>query len=142
MESERETEGTHSGSPTGTSCNPIGVITQIERRRRWSDEEKLAILAEAAAPGISVNEVCRRHNISSGLFYKWREGHRDGRLGQSGDGLLSFFQVQVAPDRRSPFGSLPAAGLIEIELPGGCRVRVDAAVDGAALRRVLTALGR
>jgi transposase len=33
-------------------------------------------------------------------------------------------------------------GLIEIALPGGVSVRVDAHVDGGALRRVLAALVR
>jgi transposase len=36
--------------------------------------------------------------------------------------------------------SSPATGLIEIVLPGGALVRVDAHVDGRALRRVLGAL--
>ena len=40
-------------------------------------------------------------------------------------------------------GARPAAsGSIEIELGGAVRVRVDAAVDDAALERVLWALGR
>ena len=33
-------------------------------------------------------------------------------------------------------------GHMEIVLPGGIVIRVDAEVDGAALRRVLSALGR
>jgi hypothetical protein len=32
-------------------------------------------------------------------------------------------------------------GLIEIELPNGCRLRVDREVDGRTLRRVVAALG-
>jgi hypothetical protein len=32
-------------------------------------------------------------------------------------------------------------GLIEIELPNGCRLRVDREVDGRTLRRVVAAFG-
>ena len=40
----------------------------------------------------------------------------------------------------SPTPSPRSAGLIEIILPGGASVRVDAEVDARALRRVLSAL--
>jgi transposase len=43
---------------------------------------------------------------------------------------------------RRPSGFETRAGVIEIELPGGTRVRVDAFVDARALSRVLSALKR
>jgi transposase len=46
----------------------------------------------------------------------------------------------VAPSAAVPSG--PMNGMIEIALPGGVSVRVDAQVDSGALRRVLAALGR
>ncbi|MGE7204383.1 transposase, partial [Sphingomonas sp. NPDC019816] len=50
----------------------ITVMTGPERRRRWSDEERLQILAEAFAPGASVLAVARRHDISTARIYTWR----------------------------------------------------------------------
>lgn len=50
----------------------VTVFSGPERRRRWSDEERLRILTEAFSPGACVAEVCRRHDISSGLIYTWR----------------------------------------------------------------------
>ena len=47
---------------------------------------------------------------------------------------------QVSPAQ--PSGPEGQAGVIEIDLPGGARVRVDALVDGRALARVLSALKR
>lgn len=38
----------------------ITVFSGPERRRRWSDEERLEILKEAFAPGACVAEVARR----------------------------------------------------------------------------------
>jgi transposase-like protein len=48
------------------------VLIGPERRRRWSFEEKLRILAQSVAPGSSVMLVCRTHGISSGQLYTWR----------------------------------------------------------------------
>jgi transposase len=64
----------------------------------------------------------------------WRGQARRGELGD-GPGLPARFVRLDAPlaPPRSP-------GLIEIALPGGATLRVDAQVDAAALRRVLDAL--
>ena len=43
-----------------------------ERRRRWSDEERLRIVAEAFAPGACVADVCRRHGVSEATIYNWK----------------------------------------------------------------------
>jgi transposase len=62
------------------------VLTGPERRRRWSVEEKLRILAQSVAPGSSVMLVCRMHGISSGQLYTWRRQFRTGELtGCAGD---------------------------------------------------------
>jgi len=51
--------------------------------------------------------------------------------------LVSEPRRLAAPD---PAASTQRSGLIEIVLPGGPTVRVDAQVDDRALRRVLAAL--
>ena len=50
----------------------ITVMSGPERRRRWTDEERLRILAEAAEPGACVADVARRHDISTARIYTWR----------------------------------------------------------------------
>ena len=50
----------------------VTVFSGPERRRRWSEEERLRILSEAFEPGACVAEVCRRHDISSALIYSKR----------------------------------------------------------------------
>jgi transposase len=46
------------------------IITGVERRRQWRDEEKLRILAELDQPGVKCSEVARRHDISRGLLWQ------------------------------------------------------------------------
>src|SRR5580700_11522127 len=73
------------------------VLTGPERRRRWSVEEKLRILAQSVAPGSSTSLACRMHGISSGQLYTWRRQFRTGEL-------TGFAPVLVAP----PVGEVAA----------------------------------
>jgi transposase-like protein len=43
----------------------VEVITSVQRRRRWSAEEKAAIVQETYAPGMSVSLVARRPHSRS-----------------------------------------------------------------------------
>ncbi|MEM1346258.1 MAG: transposase, partial [Pseudomonadota bacterium] len=56
------------------------ILTGPERRRRWSDGQKIAILVEAAARDTTVTEVARRHGITRQHIYQWRSEMRRGRL--------------------------------------------------------------
>src|SRR5215472_11180781 len=52
------------------------------RRRRWSDEDKVRIVAECEAPGSSISLVARRHDLNANLLFSWRRrlrayGNRD-----------------------------------------------------------------
>ena len=48
------------------------VTPPVTRRRRYGAEEKKAILAEASAPGATISEVSRRHQITRSLIHNWR----------------------------------------------------------------------
>ena len=48
------------------------ILTGVERRRDWSDDEKLSILQEAADPDARIADVARRHDIKSQQIYTWR----------------------------------------------------------------------
>ena len=136
------------------------LLGRVERRRRFSVEQKLTVLAEAMAPGANMSEVARRHGLVPAQVYKWRRLAELGVIGMPGASELpSFVAVEIAQDVRSLPAVVPEskpaavsdaprrrqrkkAGLIEIELAGGRRVRVDRDVDAAALERVLDVLAR
>jgi transposase len=124
------------------------IITGVERRRRWRDEEKLRILAELDEPGARFNDVARRHDVSRGLLWQWRDAQRRGKLVAETAG---FVPLRIVPELPAPEpqGSVPAASTdpendadnrIEILLPDGAAVRVAEGISAAVLRRVLTAL--
>jgi transposase len=112
----------------------VTVLSGPERRRRWALSEKASIVEESLKPGAVVTAVARRHDVHPNLLHHWR---RQAKRLADGGGGLQFLPVAVTPSVRE------AEGSIEIELAGSSvRVRVDAAVDEAALGRVLRALGR
>ena len=61
-----------------SSVDRVEVFSQIQRRRRWSVDQKLAILAEAGQPGMSISYVARRHGISPSLVFGWRRRMAEG----------------------------------------------------------------
>ena len=126
------------------------IISGVERRRRWRPEQKLRILAEIEG-GAALTEVARRHDVSRGLLWRWRDAQRRGRLVEEAP---SFVPVRIVPELPAPEpecaagsapGTPPDPGAapderIEIVLPDGTAVRVSEAVGLPALRRVLAAL--
>ncbi|WP_434604272.1 transposase [Acetobacter oryzoeni] len=67
------------------------ILIGVERRRRWSDERKLAILAEVGVDGASVSDVARRHDLTRQHLYQWRTSFRQ-RL-SSPDQSVAFVPV-------------------------------------------------
>ena len=125
----------------------VEVLSGVERRRQWSDDKKARIIEETLVPGARVAEVARRHGVSASLVFGWRRLARDGLLGRGVPALVPVEIVAPVPALPAPTpSSVPrprrSAGLIEIELSQGRRLRVGPDVDGDALRRVLDALDR
>ena len=60
------------------STDRVEVLSSIQRRRRYSLDQKLAVLAEASQPGMSISYVARRHGISPSLLFGWRRRMTEG----------------------------------------------------------------
>jgi transposase len=56
----------------------VEVITGIARRRRFTTEQKLAVVAETMQPGMSISYVARRHGLSPSLVFRWRQLMSEG----------------------------------------------------------------
>jgi transposase len=119
----------------------IEVITGVERRRRWSWDQKRAIVEDSLSPHASAAGITRKHGIGTGQLYTWRRQLLKRQLA----GTPRFARVDVAaepPRLTGPIaGSVTGtAGTIEITLADGTSVRVNADVDEPTLRRVLGVL--
>ena len=139
------TESTRKSTPSSSRRSVVEIVTRGAPRRRWSDEDRARILAEAMAPGAIASHVARRFGVSTGQFYTWRKAMllRSAPVGVTP--VLAkedFAEARLSAPPPEPSPPLPPAqtGVMEVTLPGGALIRVDAAVDGAALGRVLAAL--
>jgi transposase len=108
----------------------VEVLSGPERRRRWSEDQKRAIVAEAFAPGASVSAVARRLDVVSGQIYRWRR-----ELGSAGAG---FAEVVVSSPPREQLAVIAPA--VEIELGRNIRVRIPVTTPKELASAVIRAL--
>ena len=65
---------------TSSNQEVMEVLTGPERRRRWSVEEKLAMVRESFEPGKTVSMVARQHGVNPNQVFQWRKPYQDGSL--------------------------------------------------------------
>lgn len=132
------------------------VIEVVERRRRWSTEDKLKVLLDALEPGASIVAVADRHGVSRNLLYTWLRLAREGRMPGLSIGTKAapaFVPVQIAsapvvppaqatpePAPRQIAPHRRRTSSIEITLSNGRVVKVDECIDTEALARIVAAL--
>jgi transposase len=133
---------THTSARMSAPRPRIEVIAGVERRRRWSWDQKRAIVEESLSPRASAAAIARRHGIGTGQLYTWRRQLLKRQLVET----PRFARVELAmvepPRLTGPIASpvTGTAGTIQITLADGTSVRVTADVDEPALRRVLGVL--
>lgn len=118
----------------------ITVFSGPERRRRWSDEERLQILNEAFAPGACVAEVARRRDVSTALVYTWRRKLRDAHAEPEPADLAAprFAAAVMIEDVDVASSNLQPA--IVIDLARGKRISIFATASPALVASALKAL--
>lgn len=109
------------------------LIIGPERRRRWSEEQKQELLAEAFGPGGNVTETARRAEVHTSLLYRWR------RASQMAPMVPSFVPAVLTdtPDRAPNRADGP---VIVVELAEGVRVNVTATAPASLVAATLKAL--
>ena len=136
----------------------VDILAPSDRRRIRSAQEKAALLAEVDAEGGKVRLVARRHNISESLLYNWRWARKAAAVAMGAPENVEFIPagiiegpasramsavVPAVPEPESVPATAPSAdktGAIEITLPNGTRLAVDASVNEKALSRVMRAM--
>ena len=113
------------------------------KRRRWPDLLKRQLVAETLEPGASVSIVARRHDLNANQLFKWRH-----ELGSATGREASLVPVAIVPEvavgptiEAGPVTrTAPVPARIEIALSGGIRVRIEGAVDPAAVTAAVAAV--
>ena len=129
---------------------PVSRLDVVDsgRRRRFSDEAKLAIVAESYRGPKQVSATARRHGITRFQLNSWRRAHREGRLGAGS--MDGFVPALIVPDSREPLApsepTTPAQraprgpGRMDVVTANGRHVIVERDVDIDALLRIIQGL--
>lgn len=129
------------------------MISIVQRRRRWTTEQKLALVEEAMRPGSSVAGVADRHGMSRSLLFEWRRQAREGTMSglvrtepEVAPTLVPVRVVEDPPPRPQALASShperPAwsGATIELVLRNGRMLRVSEAIVPEVLGRLAAAL--
>jgi transposase len=151
-----EAETSRTTNRTSARSARVEILTRPEPRRSWTAEQKRQIVGESLGPDLTPTEVARKYRISTGQIYTWRQQLLDLRRSSQPRAPVQFAAVELTAASPSALPEPPCSemsvptsaspppvrleGIIEILLPGGVSLRVDAQVDVRALRRVLNAL--
>ena len=126
---------------SGRRSGFVGQMTVFggpERRRRWREDERAKILAEAFSPGACVARVARHYDVSTALVYTWRR--KTGVRAAAAPAEVGFVEAIVVDDEGSH--QLPAVPGVVVDLPGGRRVSIYASASPDVAAAVLKALIR
>ena len=120
----------------------VEILTGPGRRRKWSDDDKARIVAEAAQPGVVVSEIARRWQVTPQQVFDWRRQVRKALAATMVLAEPAFVPIvpmaQVtASDPAAP--SCRSGARIEVRL-SGAELRLAPGTDAALLTLVLRAI--
>lgn len=131
----------------------LEVFTGAGRRRRWSDADKAAIVAESYSGGGTVCDVARRHGLASGQLFSWRRQLRhliDHTATPTATSLFVPALIEALPAPVAATASAPrptakrarksrATPMVEVVIDGAS-VKIARGADAATIAAVLGAL--
>lgn len=112
-------------------------MAKQRKRRKWSDDEKRMICAQARMSGVSVAQVARRYDVNANQIFNWMKDPKFAADGPADVADAHFLPVEIVP---GPAPAAPAAettGVIELELTNGHRLRISGGYDPEAIGRLV-----
>jgi transposase len=120
----------------------VEVLTGPGRRRRWSDEQKALVAAEAMVPGAVIAQIARRWQICASQVFSWRRAALQATPNNFPALTPAFVPIVETAMMPAPSSPMPApARVVEIEIDTcGTKIRVASGVDTKTLTAVLRAV--
>jgi transposase len=96
----------------------VEIITGVARRRRFTTEQKLAVVAETMQPGMSISYVARRHGLSPSLVFRWRRLMTEGgqQAVRADDDVVPAADLRRAEERVRELERLLGRKTLELEV--------------------------
>jgi transposase len=120
-------------------CARVEVISGPERQRRWTDEEKRAIVAATLEPGAVIAEVARRAEVGTNQIYRWRRQISARSEWFAQVVMASAGGADLPPGDDSGCCAAPA---IAVEFAGKAHLRIAASTPVALAVAVVKALAQ
>jgi transposase len=117
----------------------LEVFTDVGGRRRWSSDDKARIVEETLAPGATVSEVARRHDIRPQQLFGWRRGMRTVDPEPAMSFVPALIEAPAKAERARPRPARAGRGDIELEIDGVV-VRVRRGAETKTVAAVIKAL--
>ena len=114
------------------------VLGAVERRRRWTDAEKFAVVCEVGRHGASVTPVAQRHDLWRQQIYAWRHDLRKKGLCEP-EGAALFLPVELATPLalEAQVAANIAVPMVEIVLRNGRQIRCQGGIGDDDLARLI-----
>jgi transposase len=125
-----------------------------QKKRVWSDDEKVSICTQARVAGVSVAQVARRYAMNANLIHKWLRDPRFSSEDQAADFPVhegaTFLPVEVAgmtpapaaPILPNPSTSPTTVQRLDITLSDGRRILVEGATALSAVLAMVEGLAQ
>ncbi|EPR11089.1 hypothetical protein M527_03180 [Sphingobium indicum IP26] len=111
-----------------------------ERRRRWTDEQKLEIIGAVGVNGATLADVARRHDVTRQQIYTWRHDLKKRALlpTLAEPVFLPVGMVTVGRNAEFAYEERPATmSMVELRLAQGRRLCFDSGIDATILTRLI-----
>ena len=114
-------------------------MAKRRKRRKWSDDEKRIICAQACLPGVSVAQVARRYDVNANQVFNWLKDPRFAPEPEDAKPGL-FLPIEVVEPLGAETTCDAAHGEMVVDLVGGHRLRITGSYDPDALAALIRKL--
>jgi transposase len=142
----RGVAGTDASAGTGSGASErVEIVTRGERRRSFSAEEMVRLVAETFQPRETVTTVSRWHVICTSLLHRWQRATR-GEVPRRCAARPRLLPMRLVAPNAGPTASTPppvpdiAPATVEVVPRNGRVLRVAPTMDLAAVARLAAAL--
>src|SRR4051794_29102167 len=118
----------------------VEIIARVERRRKWTAQEKAALLAEVKAEGGKVTIVAQRHRIAESVLDNWRAAWKAAAAMMPAPTAPTFIPLGMlgGSDHREPAMQAPRSRSRQSRC-GPCRPATGALVRSRSCCRTMPA---
>lgn len=112
-------------------------MAKRRKRRKWSDDEKRMICAQARMPGVSVAQVARRYDVNANQIFNWMKDRKFAAVETVQEDDARFLPVEIVSEPAPAAPAVETTDVIELELANGHRLRISGGYDPEAIGRLV-----